>query len=231
MANGEFIKERLDRALATVEWCAHFPNPAVEILASYSSDHRPLWHRFNPPQKRSPKLFRFEASWSVHDECAEVIRRVWLDEGAAGSSLDVILQKLKRCQESLSSCSSSKFGSFARTLKDLTNKLERLQNKEHPGNLEAIKRLQQEIHQLLEMGICIGGRDRREIGTNWVTEIRSISMPGHHRGGNPISFLRLKIKRGCYGEDIGKAFIQHFQTLFSSDGPTGIDEVILFKPW
>jgi exonuclease III len=44
----DFIKERLDRALATGGWCARFSKVSVEVLAARSSDHCPLWIRFKP---------------------------------------------------------------------------------------------------------------------------------------------------------------------------------------
>jgi hypothetical protein len=36
-----FIKERLDRALATEGWCNDFPEPVVVILPTRTSDHNP----------------------------------------------------------------------------------------------------------------------------------------------------------------------------------------------
>jgi hypothetical protein len=38
----QFIKERLDSALATPRWCNHFPFFEVEVLATRTSDHKPL---------------------------------------------------------------------------------------------------------------------------------------------------------------------------------------------
>jgi hypothetical protein len=98
------------------------------------------------PPIRSPKIFRFEASWNVSNECAEVIKKAWSEEGNIEPSSEAILKKLRHCQEALSSWSSSKFGSFSRSLKVLTRRLEGLQNRENPGNLEEIKNLQQEIN-------------------------------------------------------------------------------------
>jgi hypothetical protein len=47
----EYIKEQLDRALATPGWCSHFPFFEVEVLATRTLDHKPLWLRFSttPP--------------------------------------------------------------------------------------------------------------------------------------------------------------------------------------
>lgn len=42
-ALAEFVKERLDRALANAGWCSKFPDFTVEVLAACSSNHNPLW--------------------------------------------------------------------------------------------------------------------------------------------------------------------------------------------
>jgi len=44
----EFIKECLDRALATIGWCNIFLKVIVEVLAARRSDHKPLWTCFKP---------------------------------------------------------------------------------------------------------------------------------------------------------------------------------------
>jgi hypothetical protein len=139
---GEFIKERLDRALATAGWCANFPEDSVEVMAARSSNHRHLWVSFTSPPIRIPRIFRFEASWNVSEDCADVIKNARSEVGDTGSSSKAILQKLRQCQQALSCWSSSKFGSFTRTLKGLTRRLKGLQDKEHPSNLEEIKHLQ-----------------------------------------------------------------------------------------
>jgi endonuclease/exonuclease/phosphatase family metal-dependent hydrolase len=40
---GTFIKEWLDRATATSDWCRKFPHALVEVLPNRTSDHNPLW--------------------------------------------------------------------------------------------------------------------------------------------------------------------------------------------
>ncbi|XP_062158001.1 uncharacterized protein LOC133865598 [Alnus glutinosa] len=160
----EFVKERLDRVLATVGWCAKFPEVEVQVMASCSSNHRPLWVSFTSPPIRIPRIFRFEASWNVSEDCAEVIKKAWSEVGGTGSPMQDILQKLRQCQQALSCWSSFEFGSFTRSLKGLTRRLEGLQDKENPSNLEEIKLLQQEIHQLMEMEDI---RWRQRAKRNW----------------------------------------------------------------
>jgi hypothetical protein len=70
----EFIKERLDRALATPGWCYLFPNVEVEVLAAQSSDHKPLWVRLTQSSGHHSRSFKYEASWDKDVECVEVIK-------------------------------------------------------------------------------------------------------------------------------------------------------------
>jgi hypothetical protein len=41
--SAEFVKERLDRALATSGWCSCFPEVVVHMPPALTSDHKPLW--------------------------------------------------------------------------------------------------------------------------------------------------------------------------------------------
>lgn len=71
------MQERLDRALASPDWRAAFPNALVEVVASSCSDHLPLWICVEPSNRPPPKMFRFEACWNVVDDCAGVIKNAW----------------------------------------------------------------------------------------------------------------------------------------------------------
>jgi endonuclease/exonuclease/phosphatase family metal-dependent hydrolase len=40
--DGNFVKVRLDRAVANSQWCCMFEGASVQVLAARSSDHKPL---------------------------------------------------------------------------------------------------------------------------------------------------------------------------------------------
>ncbi|KAF5481359.1 hypothetical protein F2P56_002016 [Juglans regia] len=75
-----FTKERLDRAVANIRWKRMFKEGWVEVLAARCSDHRPILlyvnQTFSSERKRK-RLFRYEAKWSLEEDCEEVIKRVW----------------------------------------------------------------------------------------------------------------------------------------------------------
>jgi hypothetical protein len=138
-----FNKERLDSAFTNRGWCDHYPGVMVEVLAVRSSDHNTLWVRFHPDRANriGPQQFRFEASWNLDSECSKIIQRAWKDEGCGSNSMTEAMAKLDRCKLELHKWSRAKFGQAERTIKQLSTKLQCLQEEEKSENLEKIKQL------------------------------------------------------------------------------------------
>lgn len=66
-----YIRERLDRAVANSEWCAHFP-----VFRVINGEHRHLDHRpviictdeeIDHGTRQGPSVFRFEAGWTKEE--------------------------------------------------------------------------------------------------------------------------------------------------------------------
>jgi len=159
-----FVEERLDRAVATPDWCAHFNNSVIEVLPASISDHKPLCLQFDKGRRYIPKLFRFEAKWNLDEECSVVVSEAWAKEGDEGRSQGHSWSKLDRCKARLTEWSKAKFGNPKRTMDNLSKKLERLQNAENPRSLEAIKQVQRDLNKLLEMEEV---RWRQRAKRNW----------------------------------------------------------------
>jgi len=123
----EFIKERLDRALANMGWCSQFPNMSAEVLATRTSDHKPLRVQFLQGKGLPSKCFKYEACWEEDEESARVIKNEWEKDIVDENPLSVIAQKMVKCAASLSSWSRSKYGDASKRLTSLTKKLEALQ--------------------------------------------------------------------------------------------------------
>lgn len=75
MRDGKQIRERLDRALASVEWVNLFPRARLHHLTNAASDHSPLLLRLDIrlSKKRMKKLFRFESMWLKEPQCEEIV--------------------------------------------------------------------------------------------------------------------------------------------------------------
>ncbi|XP_075670053.1 uncharacterized protein LOC142639800 [Castanea sativa] len=91
-----FVEERLDRAVATTDWCEKFPRAKVHHLSASYSDHDPILVDMvppNQPRRRRPKIQRFEERWVAHAECEIVIQRSWNHQRLTGSRMYCLFEK------------------------------------------------------------------------------------------------------------------------------------------
>ncbi|XP_074378461.1 uncharacterized protein LOC141719998 [Apium graveolens] len=73
-----WVQERLDRGLATQDWCNLFPQAEVQVLEVATSDHLPLYLQLNKKvYRRKERRFRFENSWLRESECEIVVKNGW----------------------------------------------------------------------------------------------------------------------------------------------------------
>lgn len=75
-----FIKERLDRVLATSSLAQRFPNLSVAVLPARSLDHTPLFvslHILTSGPLKKRNQFRFESWWQKKKVFNQVVQQVW----------------------------------------------------------------------------------------------------------------------------------------------------------
>jgi hypothetical protein len=227
--NGVFVKERLNRALANSGWCGLFPNASVEVLPVTTSDHKPLLLRFNPKIQRIPKLFRYEAYWNIDEECGMVINHAWNSNVSGCTAMEEAHVKLNLCQQQLSTWNRQKYGEGDHHLRSLEQKLERLQRRETPGVLAQIKHIQGEINKALEMEDI---KWKQRAKRHWYRQGDRNTQYFHawanqRRRSNFLSSIKdLSGTLWTNPDDIGMAFTNYFQQLFSTKGVTGVDECI-----
>jgi len=122
-SDGTFTKERLDRAVANLEWCSIFPMFSVLIMVARSSDHNPMLVSFfgclseKQAQFPSSRRFKFEASWENDVECNEVINMAWKADPTELQPLEGIQVRLAECQRALSNWNRQKFGNVVEKIK------------------------------------------------------------------------------------------------------------------
>ncbi|KAF2313872.1 hypothetical protein GH714_018475 [Hevea brasiliensis] len=85
------IQERLDRAIASIEWRELFPKAVVVHDALLGSDHRPLVLYIEWCQLKKHYLFHFEAKWLIHPQCLSVISSAWQNQ-VRGSPMFSMMQ-------------------------------------------------------------------------------------------------------------------------------------------
>ncbi|GLT65301.1 hypothetical protein SLA2020_377400 [Shorea laevis] len=124
-----FTKERLDRAIANLEWCSLFHAVDVSVLAARTSDHKPLLVKFSSALGRrvQHRSFKFEAKWNTDAACGDLIHSVWGEPELSTNSMQSAQLKLQRCQQALKAWSSSKYGHASSVLKAKTQRLTFLQ--------------------------------------------------------------------------------------------------------
>ncbi|KAF5464435.1 hypothetical protein F2P56_014510 [Juglans regia] len=149
----QFTKERLDRACANSAWIENFGGFLVTTVAASSSDHRPLVVSLDPEGQnliRGKRPFRYEASWALREDCHKVVEEAWKRPWMVSNKLELAIEGLKRCKESLRTWSKTSGGSTNKHLHKKIKQLSALQQAdkgELQGTIQAVKK---EIDQLLK---------------------------------------------------------------------------------
>jgi len=130
VAGGHFVRVRLDKALASANWCARFPFVAVRHLMAVKSDHCPILLSFEPEERGkviqgTGKPFRYELMWETNKGMSSLIQQIWKD-GRHCNSVKDIKDKLCHLGEELKSWGQTTFGAVRRELWAQKKKLEQL---------------------------------------------------------------------------------------------------------
>lgn len=73
----EYVKERLDRVVCTIEWWLMYPKAKAYALPAIGLDHSPIILSLQTNHARRKRVFRFEAFWLKSAECKEVVLKSW----------------------------------------------------------------------------------------------------------------------------------------------------------
>lgn len=102
--------ERIDRALATIQWLEEFVDHRLQSLSSDSSDHAPLLLQLWTQSWATPR-FRFEAFWVRLDSFDDVVREAWEPTPPNVDACHMLDIKLRRVAKALKSWSMKNVGS------------------------------------------------------------------------------------------------------------------------
>jgi hypothetical protein len=139
-----YIRERLDRVVASELWCTHFPGFKVINDNPRHSDHRPVVLVLDDDKRTrsyGEKQFRFEAKWLEEENCNAVVENAWLREtrGRGGDAVTA----LKGVASDLKDWSNNTLGDLekriARVKKDL-EKWRRMEISKQQVNREHVLR-------------------------------------------------------------------------------------------
>jgi len=131
VAGGSYCRVRLDRALATADWCSRFSEARVSHLTGAASDHDPIllqWEQDERDRRRKKKkIFRYEVMWESHEDFIAMLAQTWQGGGKA-HTLQELNEKVARLAGSLSEWGAHSFGHVRRELKALNEELERMRS-------------------------------------------------------------------------------------------------------
>ncbi|KAH7849307.1 hypothetical protein Vadar_016040 [Vaccinium darrowii] len=227
------IRERIDRAMANVEWRKKFSKAQVFHDVILGSDHCPLIINLTLPLKKIPKLFKFESMWSTHPDCKVIISLEWLNN-VPGSMMFKFVQKLKHCRRKLVSWSKEEFGNNKLKLALLRDQLASIQTS--PAS-EALDHQQRQIKGEIELLL-----DREEMFYHQRSRVRWLSYGDRNTSFFHTSMiqrrqrnqlLRLKDDQGSWLEsevDINAHLGNYFSDLFHSRGNRNLEEVLSVIP-
>lgn len=87
---GYTVWKRLDKAVATSDWLALFPNTKVYHLEADTSDHRTLWIVPDGMDCTQQRPFRFEQMWMTKKECTNTMQAIWQRSSGETEELKVL---------------------------------------------------------------------------------------------------------------------------------------------
>ncbi|CAL5418073.1 unnamed protein product [Camellia sinensis] len=223
------VRERLDKALVTVNWRLLFPHAQVHHEPFLGSDHCPLLLHCQIPPRKVPHQFKFESMWTTHPECEEIIKANWL-KFQPGSPISKVCFKLQACQRGLSEWSKLAFGNNRARLTALKTRLHQLQLLPYSDSNDSHIRLVQAEIEMVLLREEMFQHQRSRI--NWLSYGDRNSAFFHasvvqRRQRNQL--VKLKLDNGVWLETdtaINAHLSSYFSHLFQAKGPRNFEDAL-----
>jgi hypothetical protein len=223
------VKVRLDRAVASPEWSALFPNMRVRHLISSRSDHCPLLISADMGLDRTPTnpIRRYEVMWEREPSLNAAVEESW-SRIIKTQDLGDINTSLKAVMCSLYSWKSKNIGNVPKELERKRKQLEALSIRTDDESLAKKRLLEKDMDELLYREEIMWLQRSR---ISWLREGDRNTKYFHRRASsrrkkNRIS--RLKRPDGSWTSDTNEMETitrDFFQGLYAQDG--NIDHTIL----
>ncbi|KAF9595596.1 hypothetical protein IFM89_001345 [Coptis chinensis] len=219
--------ERIDRALANVEWRLCFPNDCLYHKHSTESDHKMLVIKPNTTTQYHPRPFWFEAFWLEKTGCQEVIAEAW-QPSVRGSASHVLTEKLKICQQKLKWWNKNIFGHLDVAIKRSAYYLENILDKiaSLPNPPDAL--FQEELYYKEEHQKLLRQKEilwAEKSGQMWFIQGELNTRYFHTvvtRRRHKSNIVRLKKPDGSEvtdREQIGNQFVQYYTRVMTMEDP------------
>ncbi|KAG6397494.1 hypothetical protein SASPL_143662 [Salvia splendens] len=187
-------------------------------------DHAPILVCFDTEvayvdkQGRRRKRFQFENMWLQHPQLESVVKNTW-QERTWGCNFQ---EKVKICGQVLMEWDRHEFGHIRTKINKLKDKLDKAQQEiQSEDTLNTIRNLEDELNQCLKLEEILWSQRSH---TLWLKECDKNSKFFHKKTTHCRK--RYTIKKICNAEglivtnrkDIERVILDHFQTIFRSEG-------------
>jgi hypothetical protein len=125
------IKERFDRALASLDWIHIQPEFSLIHLSASISDHNLILLNTNTSSSFLPRPFKFEEFWTYDPTCGLVIEAAWKYK-AYGSAALCLVKKLNQIRAALKRWNSLHFGNIQVKIKATLARIDEIQTPPPP---------------------------------------------------------------------------------------------------
>ena len=221
--DGYTIWERLDKAVATMDWLGKFPTTKVIHLECGSSDHKPILICLNGVPKFRNKPWRFEHMWLEEEGCRDTVEAAWGCD-VPGQAMARVDGKITHCQAKLKWWSRMAIGNITRLLKE--KKKELLRKAEEAAiagrSMNRVLRLKKEINDLLSKEEKMWKQRSRAL---WLHEGDSNTRYFHSKASHRFRRNRIEALENHRGEKcedengIANILVESYQNLFDSSLP------------
>jgi hypothetical protein len=224
----EFTMERLDRAVANMEWSDTWREAGLEVLTCCSSDHLPLLLTLNRSgardyNKRRP--FRFEIRWAKNEELKNLVRDTWAERGPSNDPWVGFKRKIHKCQKVIKKWVKKSQPLTEKIILEKKKKLAAIQQEENPINIQVEKELKEELYEMLEQEEL---KWRQRAKENWLRDGDRNTKYFHacasqRQRRNRVECIVDRLGQTCdTTAEVERAFVDYYQDLFTPSMPQDI---------
>ncbi|RYR27575.1 hypothetical protein Ahy_B01g051591 [Arachis hypogaea] len=227
LRNNFITRERLDRVLVNWKWLHIHQNVILKAALAISSTHCALILE-TQPRDQIKREFRFEAFWTEHEECEEVIRRSWQQDDGNINCWNQFIRKRSRCKRKLMEWSRRKFKRADKEIEKKKSELQQIQECDMTdGDQRREKELKNQISDLWKQEEKYWGQRSRLKWLKWSDKNTAFfhAITIQRRMRNRIEKLKDEARHWIQGEvDIMRLVEIHFTKLFTSEGDRNLEE-------
>lgn len=143
--HNDWIKERLDKALANDLWCSLFHNAKLSNVEASTSDHTPIFLTFmQTVRSRNIQKFKFENAWLRERTCRDIVDQSWKSNAEFPT-----IRRISACGGDLLRWSSKITTTFREKIKQCKRQMEELRPRRDEDSLTRFQEAKMEYNLIL----------------------------------------------------------------------------------